>query len=289
MNRLTCRRGLAVLLSLVLLLGCCVVPAAAGEEAARYVVLGDSIAFGSGLTNPGKAVYGKIVADTNGYAYKNFAVPGHTTQNLLRRMQEPQVSPAIAAADIISISIGGNNFLLGNMNALLYDAIVKEDYTRFDEITDSFYQDLQQIVRTIRQMNPDAAILLQTIYNPQTGTIGEVYQQAADRFNDKFRQYAAEQTDGILLVDVAQALTDSDRDFAEDRIHPSAVGNEKIARAVLQTLFEHGLGTQTTPQIAEAGRDLHGTGTFSLVVQFYGRVFRFLADVRHFFLSVFRR
>ncbi|MBR5618964.1 MAG: hypothetical protein IKW76_04460 [Clostridia bacterium] len=282
------KRGLSVLVSLLLALGCCVI-AAAAEDAPHYVVLGDSIAFGSGLSNPRQAVYGRIVADTNGYAYDNFAVPGHTTQNLLQRMQNEQVKTAIADADIISISIGGNNFLLGNLNALLYDAIVKEDYTRFDEIADRFYDDLQQIIETIRQLNPDAAILLQTIYNPQTGYVGEVYQQGANRFNDLFRQYAAEHPEGILLVDVAQVLTDSDRDFAEDRIHPSAVGNEKIARAVLQTLFDNGLGTQTTPVIAEAGRDMHGTGAFTWFVQFYGGLFHLLSVVRHFFISVFAR
>lgn len=282
------KRGLSVLLSLLLLLGCCV-SAAAKADTPHYVVLGDSIAYGSGLSNPKNAVYGKIVADTNGYSYENYAVPGHTTQNLLRRMQEEKVHSAISAADIISISIGGNNFLLGNLNALLYDAIVKEDYTRFDEITDSFYEDLQQIVRSIRQLNPDTAILLQTIYNPQTGYIGEVYQQAANRFNAKFRQYAAEHPDGILLVDVAQVLTDSARDFAEDRIHPSAAGNEKIAQAVLQALFESGLGTQTTPRITEAGKDLHGTASLTWSVQIYGRLLHFLAVIRHFFAAVFSR
>ncbi len=289
MSKTKCfKRGLSVLLSLVLLMSCCAA-AAAEEGSQHYVVLGDSIAYGSGLSNPKEAVYGKIVADTNGYSYENFAVPGHTTQNLLRRMQDQQVAAAITAADIISISIGGNNFLLGNLNGLLYNAIVKEDYTRFDEIADGFYEDLQQIIGTIRQRNPDAVILLQTIYNPQTGYVGDVYQQGASRFNALFRQYAAQHTDGILLVDVAQVLTDSERDFAEDRIHPSAVGNEKIAQAVLQTLYDNGLGTQTTPQITQAGRDLHGTGAFTCFVQFYGRLFHFLAVIRKFFVSVFPR
>lgn len=71
---------------LVLLVSCCAV-AAAEEESQHFVVLGDSIAYGSGLSNPKGAVYGKIVADTNGYSYENYAVPGHTTQKLLRRRQ----------------------------------------------------------------------------------------------------------------------------------------------------------------------------------------------------------
>ena len=285
------KKGLAVFLSLVLLLSCGMI-AAAEEEPPHYVVLGDSIAYGSGLSNPREAVYGKIVADTNGYSYENYAVPGHTTQRLLRRMQEEQVKSAITAADMISISIGGNNFLLGNLNALLYDAIVKEDYTRLDEITENFYADLQQIIQTIRQLNPDTVILLQTIYNPQTGYIGEAYQQGATRFNEKLQQYIAEHPEGVLLVDVAQILTDPETDFAQDHIHPSAAGNEKIARAVLRVLFENGLGTQTTPQITEPGQDVRAAGVFALfmgIVPFYGKLFHFLAVIRRFFLSVFSR
>lgn len=71
------------------------------------------------------------------------------------------------------------------------------------------------------------------------------------------------------------------------RKNSCAVGNEKIAQAVLQTLYDNGLGTRTTPQITEAGRDLHGTGAFTWFVQFYGRLFHFLAVIRQFFVSFF--
>ena len=111
----TVKSVLAVLLTAALLLGACSAALAAAKP--RYVVLGDSIAYGSGLSNPTKAVYGKIVADTNGYEYENYAIPGHTTQNLLRRLENDKVRAAVKKADIISISIGGNNFLLGDLNA----------------------------------------------------------------------------------------------------------------------------------------------------------------------------
>ena len=162
------KRFLSLLLTLLLLFGMLGVAAGAQAET-RYVVLGDSIAFGSGLSNPKQAVYGKIVADTNGYAYENYAVPGHTTGNLLRRMETDAVKEAIRNADIISISIGGNNFLLGNLNGLLFDGIVKQDYARFDEIAANYYTDLEKIVDNIRALNEGAAIVLQTLYNPQTG------------------------------------------------------------------------------------------------------------------------
>ena len=276
------RSILSVLLSAVLLL--CICGAAAGAaEQPRYLVLGDSIAYGSGLSNPTEAVYGKVVADTDGFAYENYAVPGYTTGNLLRLMENETVRTSITAADIISISIGGNNFLLGDLNGILYDGIVKEDYTRLEEITAGFSEDLATIVGTIRAMNPDAAILLQTLYNPQTGYIGEVYQQGADRLNAAIRNYAQENPGEILVVEVAQALTDSDRDFAADRIHPSAAGNEKIAAAVLQTLYENGLGSETVPVINAPGADARGAGMFTVFVNLYGWFFHLLAMIRSLF------
>ena len=275
------KRILAVLLSAVLLLG--LAGTAAAADRPFYLVLGDSIAFGSGLSNPREAVYGKVVADTNGYDYANYAVPGHTTANLLKRMETEAVRDAIARADIISISIGGNNFLLGNLNALLFDGIVKQDFTKLDEIAAGFSADLDTIVNTIRAQNATAAIVLQTLYNPQTGYIGDVYQQGADRLNKALRAYDEAHPGTILIADVGAALTDSDRDFAEDRIHPSAAGNEKIARVVLQTLKDNALGDGTEPVIQTAGKDAHGMGIFTVFVNLYGNFFHILAVIRGFF------
>lgn len=275
------KKILAVLLSALLLLG--LVTAAAAADRPVYLVLGDSIAFGSGLSNPREAVYGKVVADTNGYDYVNYAVPGHTTANLMKRMETEAVRDAIARADIISISIGGNNFLLGNLNALLFDGIVKQDFTKLDEIAAGFSADLDTIVNTIRAQNQSAAIVLQTLYNPQTGYIGDVYQQGADRLNKALRAYDEAHPGAILIADVGAALTDSDRDFAEDRIHPSAAGNEKIARVVLQTLKDNGLGAATEPVIATPGKDARGMGIFTVFVNLYGNFFHILAEIRGFF------
>ena len=280
------KRIISIVLCVVFIFGC-IITAAAAEEKKNYLVLGDSIAYGSGLSNPREAVYGKIVADTNGYAYENYAVPGHTTDNLLRRMENETVRNAIAAADIINISIGGNNFLLGNINGLLYDGIVTKDYARFEEIGAGFYEDLGRIFDEIRALNPETAIVLQTLYNPQTGYVGEVYRKGGEIINAKILEFAENHPGEVLVADVGNALTDSDRDFAEDRIHPSAAGNEKIACVVLETLFENGLGTETTPVIETKGQDARGAGIFTVFVNMYGYFFHIIAVIRDFFVSKF--
>lgn len=277
MKKISCR-VISALLALVVLLGC-VSAAAAVEKKPLYVVLGDSIAFGMGLTNSKNAVYGKIVADTDGFDYENYAIPGHTTTDLLNRMQNRKVHAAIEKADIISISIGGNNFLLGNLAMILYDGIVKNDYSRVDAIIETFTADLDEIVSEIKALNPDVVILLQTLYNPQKGYSEEVYGQGAAMLNQAIKDYVRKCDDSVLLVDVGAALTDKETDFARDGVHPSAVGNEKIAQAVLDTLYKNGLGDKTEPVIAVKGRNIIGTDFIAGSVQIYCWILRLFAPV----------
>ncbi|MBR6940813.1 MAG: hypothetical protein IKH65_08410, partial [Clostridia bacterium] len=89
------RKIAAIILSVLVVAGSLGVTAFAEESKPYYLVLGDSIGYGSGLLNPKEAVYGKIVADTNGYDYQNDAVPGHTTANLIERIQTDEVSEHI--------------------------------------------------------------------------------------------------------------------------------------------------------------------------------------------------
>ena len=83
-----------------------------------------------------------------------------------------------------------------------------------------------------------------------------------------------------MIADVAKALTDSEHDFAADRIHPSAAGNEKIAKVILQTLFDNGLGSKTEPVIHTKGVDTSGAVMFSWFVDLYGRFFHLLGVLR---------
>ena len=114
----TTKKIIAVILFIIFAFGCFSLTASA-NSGLNYLVLGDSIGVGQGLLNPTEACYGKVVADTNGYKYKNYAVGGYTTGNLLGYMEVDFVDEAIREADIISLSIGGNDFLM-DMGSLAF-------------------------------------------------------------------------------------------------------------------------------------------------------------------------
>ena len=277
----------AVFLSIVMIFAVLVTGAYAENEKPFYLVLGDSIAYGSGVSNSTQACYGRIVADTNGYDYANHAIPGHTTTNLINRLKEDVVIADLEKADIISISIGGNDFLMSNLIDLMFDSIVLGDHSDFDKIADGFYANLCEIIDIINSHNPDAVILMQTLYNPQSGYLRAPYQQGADRINAAIERYNAENPDEIVIVDVGSALGDDMANYADDEIHPSAKGNEIIADVILEKLYELGLGTDADPVIAEAGKDIEIPDIFTMPLRLAGEIFNAISVVYNFFAGIF--
>ena len=103
------RKIAAVLLCIVMIaasLQCLAFAAPQDSGELNFLVLGDSIAEGFGVENKEDAAYGKIVADTNGYNYRNLAQVANDTQDLIRKIETvDEFRESIAWADIINICI----------------------------------------------------------------------------------------------------------------------------------------------------------------------------------------
>lgn len=276
-----------IILSIAIMLSMFTVCGYAETEKPFYLVLGDSIAYGSGISNSKEACYGKIVADTNGYDYANHSIPGHTTTNLINRLKDETVIADLKKADIISISIGGNDFLMSNLIGLMFDSIVLGDHSEFDRIADGFYANFCEIIDIINSHNADAVILMQTLYNPQSGYLRAPYQEGADRINAAIEKYSNDNPGEIIIVDVAKALGDDMANFADDEIHPSAQGNEIIANIILDKLEELDLGNNASPVIAEKGKDIEIPEIFTMPLRFAGNVFHAISVIYGFFAGIF--
>ena len=221
-------------------------------EPLNYVVLGDSISRGSGVTNHDKACFGRIIADTNGYNYANYGVDGLESSGLLSMLQRDDVVKDVAKADIISISIGGNNFL-NSVFTLLFGGVLINKEAALDRVLDPFYEDFCNIISTIRELNPDTVIIVQTLYNPATGALRSLAGFAVKKLNECFYRYDSENPDTIVIADVATALDGHAQCF--EVIHPTAQGNVEIAKVLLKVLYDLGLGENTEPVIKERGRN----------------------------------
>jgi len=174
----------------------------------KYLSLGDSIAAGYGLKNIPEERYSNLLTkelSKNGETYDlvDFAVDGMDSSDLLKQLSDSfnkELTSAVSSASVITVSIGGNNFLKpltdifmssgannisnpGNisinpeqideslitfyLNALFtpgskeYSNIAKA----MDRACDQFKSDLDKIINILGK-NKNAKIIFLTVYNP---------------------------------------------------------------------------------------------------------------------------
>ena len=235
LNLKSLKKLIAIILTVTFCIGIISVSASAKEKL-NYLLLGDSIAEGFGITNPDEASYGKIIADTNGYNYKNDAIMGRNSVGLVNHLtNDEEYINDVKWADIISVSIGGNDFLLDHAALLIVEGIIFNDYSKFDE---NFSKSMDRI----HEINPNAKILVQLLYTSWTFDFArKPYKQAAKRINDAIIKYVEENPQNICVVDTSEVF-DGRRDcISTDTIHPNAQGNIELAKAVQSKLCEIGL------------------------------------------------
>ncbi len=242
LNLKSLKKIIAIILTVTFCIGIISVSASAKEKF-NYLLLGDSIAEGFGITNPDEASYGKIIADTNGYNYKNDAIMGRNSVGLVNHLtNDEEYINDVKWADIISVSIGGNDFLLDHAALLIVEGIIFNDYSKFDKIGETFYENFSKSMDRIHEINPNAKIFVQLLYTSWTFDFArKPYKQAAKRINDAIIKYVEENPQNIYVVDTSEVF-DGRRDcISTDTIHPNAQGNIELAKAVQSKLCEIGL------------------------------------------------
>lgn len=287
----------------------------------KLVVLGDSIAAGYGLTEK-EYNYGQLCADYLGGSVENYAVSGDETDDLLNVIGNfsAEQNTALSDADIVIISIGGNDLMQGfakeflkyavtkglltekyselteesidamdKINLLsLLDGVIDEDKlkalaksdpltfgTKLNQMGNTVNEDItkaviiptiQQIVDTIKAKNPDARIIVQTIYNPIQFEDGYLagkgkstdYVKAIDNVRRVFKNVLTtfatqlKTVEGIEIADIYTDFTSKDENSLEyswcftkmqesrDKmdIHPTQKGHLAIAANILGVIGE---------------------------------------------------
>lgn len=224
--------------------------------APTYVALGDSVAAGVGADDPARDGYVPVLAELlsdrlgcdDGGAQgcpvqvRNLAVPGATTQTLLRD-QLPTALGLLRAGSVrtVTVTVGGNDVFLPVLQACARTpeapscaSAVRAAITGVDAGVDRLLADLSGAA------GQDATVAVMTYYDPLAacrlaplqplaeqvleGTAGQ------DGLNDVLRARAAEY--GAVVVDTAERLA-VPADFVGgfDCLHPSASGHAAIAAA----------------------------------------------------------
>ncbi len=213
------------------------------KKAKHYLVIGDSIAYGVGIANMEDASYARMLSDTFKVNLVDDFYAGCTSSDLLKYSRRPSVKQDVKDADLISISVGGNDFFSGDMEKLLAGA-TSGDYSYFDKLNKKYEKNLNKIIRQFTKWNPDVTITLQTIHNffdaPDTAAVKDLGEEMVGRLNNTIRATAGKY-DNVKLIEIHHLFVGDRSLLAFDHLHPSAKGNVVMAEQMRKSINKIGI------------------------------------------------
>lgn len=272
--KLLCSLAVAVAILSILAVSGSARSAGGLERPSGLLLLGDSIATGYGLSADSLG-YGQRLARAfrlEGPAYVNLAQNGDASGDLLAKLSDPAVVASVRSADLIVISIGGNDLLgpflsiaeeaaggLQADGAASWEAVVLAGpasavsklstamgsaaaQSQFQTAVKGFQTNFSQIVRKIRVLNPKARLYVQTVYNPFSGlkgfdSVSALGETTLRALNAVIVQKAS--SEQYTAVDVYRAFSGKAllyTNMARFDVHPNRVGHAAIFNAVYQAV-----------------------------------------------------
>ncbi|GAE46269.1 SGNH/GDSL hydrolase family protein [Mesobacillus boroniphilus] len=207
----------------------------------HIVAAGDSLTQGVGdSTNTGGYIpylaeqleNEKTIKNAN---FENFGVRGNRTAQLLKRLKNKNIQSSIEEADLIILTIGGNDLM----------KVVKENFSslkinHFKTEQKLFTEQLQEIFFSIRNQNQEAPIVLVGLYNPFYNWFADVKEmnQIVDEWNGQSLTIV-EQDGNSYFVDIHDIFLNNEENLLyTDYFHPNDRGYQLIADRIYEILDE---------------------------------------------------
>lgn len=246
--RLMNSKRLACLLILLLLLNPVTAKAALMEsqEKITYIALGDSLTAGIGASETGYLRLTAFVPRLTNYLrqsldvyVENHGIPGLTSAQLFYYLtQGPGMKEKIATADLITITIGGNDLLQLVANQNMINLEGKEIEAVFEQVMIH----IDQSLRFIQAHNAQAEIYIMDLYSPfdQHHPFHLVSKQVITSFNNKLYELAEEHVN-VKLVTVYDLFLNQGSKLTHiehQDIHPNDQGYDIIFEAFRKSIVQ---------------------------------------------------
>ncbi|WCK52676.1 GDSL-type esterase/lipase family protein [Aneurinibacillus sp. Ricciae_BoGa-3] len=207
-----------------------------------YLALGDSLAAGQtpyGHIGSGYADYVAAKLKAAGYLKsftKKYAIPGYTTDRVLRDIEDNNkgIKQSIAQSTLITLDVGADDII----NSVHIDAKNGQIAYDFKQTAMTFLTigtNVRRVIQDIQQVNPTARIYLLGYYNPFPGLPESVQNEIRpllDGLNGALKEAA--QQSGATYISTANALSQNTKKYLPNPydIHPSTAGYQEIAAAI---------------------------------------------------------
>lgn len=231
----------------ILLVTCFIVYPAANAESPRnisYIAIGDSLTAGYGSTehnylriNGFVPQFVSYLRKTHEVTVENYGIPGISSIGLLTYLQtDIGLQNRLKEADIITLSIGGNDFLQ-TIRAMsnVEERELKQRALLLEQTYDTLYAFL-------RDLNKEAQIYLIGLYNPYPANhpLREPGIKYAEAFNEQLEKHSKKEN--TFLINPLQAFLNKETTYThikEDDIHPTDEGYTIIVKELIKQYEAH--------------------------------------------------
>ncbi|HGC8429796.1 TPA: GDSL-type esterase/lipase family protein [Streptococcus agalactiae] len=186
----------------------------------NYVALGDSLTEGVGDTTS-QGGFVPLLSESlhNRYSYQvtsvNYGVSGNTSQQILKRMTtDPQIEKDLEKADLLTLTVGGNDVL-----AVIRKELSHLSLNSFEKPAEAYKERLKEILAKAREV-VDAS---ENVY------FVPINDRLYKGINGK---------EGITESSNSQASITNDALFTGDHFHPNNIGYQIMSNAVMEKINE---------------------------------------------------
>lgn len=208
-----------------------------------YVVgLGDSLTQGVGDEHKRGGYFGRMTVDviphwkgvTKVHA-KNLAKRGRRSDQLLEQLEEKKIQSDIKNADVIFVTIGGNDLM-----KIIKRDLFKLKKAQFYEELDDYSERIDEVFGIIRALNSDAVIITAGLYNPMSILTDEVteFEDIIEDWNEAIEMRAV--MDGKACFIPVTDLFNSNVNmvYHTDFFHPNAKGYNEMTERFIDKIEE---------------------------------------------------
>jgi lysophospholipase L1-like esterase len=215
----------------------------ADKEKIQIVALGDSLSSGTGdLT--GRGYVGQVKEKLEQqlgkpvFILNNFAIPGFRTSDMIKDMDAKQgIGTAVAQADLIVLTIGGNDLFEGGQGVFNGQADGSFNPQAALERMPEALKRLEQILDRISKQNSTSTIAYVGLYHPfldidperEGSLIIQKWNTAAFEIANRYPNIVVVPTFDLFEVNLSKYLY-------TDHFHPNQDGYERIAERVVQVV-----------------------------------------------------
>lgn len=230
------------------------------KSSVHFVAVGDSLTEGVGDETK-RGGYVPLVTDALQQKYElasiekdNYGVSGERSDQILKRVKkDSDLRNSLASADLITMTVGGNDLFQAfqkNLNA--------KSAKEFDRSIKKYGERVSDILTEMRELNTKAPIYVVGIYNPYYLNFPDIkaMQTVVDNWNDETQDLTKEMSNcffvpindllykGIATKDSEQTTGSSSSEvtnnalYNEDNFHPNNLGYQLMATAIQDKIVE---------------------------------------------------